>query len=558
MAKDGLIHLVSAGALILAVAALPALKATEPDRGDTVAATLAMQTALQQGRDYLQRGDARSAVFVLESQLGRINGNPTYLALLRDAYRAYVKELRQAKLEPEAQRYLQRLQILDPGAGLDAKAAATPPSPPSQGAGPTSPPSQGGAGGVAPTTPLVKAPSAPPAEPKVRMLREDEDAKKAKADPKQKAAGGLLNRAEEEFANRRYREAGALFEQAHQTDPEAVGASRERWAYCKLYRIVEQLNHPPAGGPAFAELEKEARAALQLAPRLVFAQEVLAEIERRRSPAPAGLASQTQITVRHYERGRDGWARAETANFCVYHTQSRELAEQVAQVAEKTRTEMARKWFGVAIENWEPRCEIVLYSTPQEYFRATGVGGESPGHSTFKNEGGRILSRRIDLHCENPPNLLAAILPHETTHVVLYGQFGEQPIPRWADEGMAVLTEPREKIDRHLRNLTRCRQETGLYTLGQLMQMAEYPTEPRYITVFYAQSVSLVEYLCNQKGPQVLTQFLRDAPKIGYEQALTKHYGFKNFEELQQRWNQQVLAAAEGTSSTATVGHGGP
>ena len=45
------------------------------------------------------------------------------------------------------------------------------------------------------------------------------------------------------------------------------------------------------------------------------------------------------------------------------------------------------------------------------------------------------------------------MLPHEATHVVLAGQFGDQPVPRWADEGMAVLTEPRDKIDRHLRNL---------------------------------------------------------------------------------------------------------
>ena len=77
------------------------------------------------------------------------------------------------------------------------------------------------------------------------------------------------------------------------------------------------------------------------------------------------------------------------------------------------------------------------------------MGGGSPGHSSIRTDGPRVLSRRIDLHCGDVPNLLAAVLPHETTHVTLAGQFGDRPVARWADEGMAVLTEPREKVERH-------------------------------------------------------------------------------------------------------------
>src|SRR5262249_41277369 len=145
-------------------------------------------------------------------------------------------------------------------------------------------------------------------------------------------------------------------------------------------------------------------------------------------------------------------------------------------------------------------------------------------HSSLRTDGSRVLARRIDLHCDDVSNMLIGVLPHETTHVILAGQFGEQPIPRWADEGIAVLTEPREKVEKHLRNLGRCRQDNSLLSVKQLMTMADYP-EPRYICAFYAQSVSLVEYLSGLKGPQVMTQFLRDAPKIGYEQALNKHFG---------------------------------
>ena len=64
----------------------------------------------------------------------------------------------------------------------------------------------------------------------------------------------------------------------------------------------------------------------------------------------------------------------------------------------------------------------------------------------------------MDLHCDDV-NMLVAVLPHETTHTVVAGNFGDQPVPRWADEGMAVLTEPREKIERHLRNLPKYRDD---------------------------------------------------------------------------------------------------
>ena len=233
-----------------------------------------------------------------------------------------------------------------------------------------------------------------------------------------------------------------------------------------------------------------------------FGDRVLLALDKRRKgdDLPA-------VQVKHLERDANGWACAETANFRIFHNQSRELAEQVAQTAEHTRKTMADKWFGGFKDDWSPRCDIYLHATAQDYARSTGASNGSPGHSSFKTDGARVLVRRIDLHCDDPKNMLHAVLPHEATHVVLAGQFGDHPIPRWADEGIAVLTEPREKIDRHLRNLVRCREEIGLFTVEQMMKMADYP-QPKYITVFYAQSVSLVEFMADIHGPETFTKFL--------------------------------------------------
>src|SRR5262249_8797048 len=136
-------------------------------------------------------------------------------------------------------------------------------------------------------------------------------------------------------------------------------------------------------------------------------------------------------------RNAQGWYVGETTNFRVYHVQSPEIARKAAEVAEQTRTQMYYKWFGRLAPNWNPKCEIYLYPTCQDYSRATGAPTSSPGHSTCVLDGGGVMGRQLDLHCEDSAEMLTAVLPHETTHVVLAGNFGDQAVPRWVDEGIA-------------------------------------------------------------------------------------------------------------------------
>ena len=66
------------------------------------------------------------------------------------------------------------------------------------------------------------------------------------------------------------------------------------------------------------------------------------------------------------------------------------------------------------------------------------------------------------------------------------------------------------------------------------MQLQDYP-QPRRIGAFYAQSVCLVEFMTELRGPRVFTTFVRDGLRDGYEDALRKHYSM-DMSELQQRW----------------------
>jgi hypothetical protein len=197
---------------------------------------------------------------------------------------------------------------------------------------------------------------------------------------------------------------------------------------------------------------------------------------------------------------------------------------------------------------WQPKCELILHPGSDSYTRMTSQPLNSPGHTRIDlDTSGRVVLRRMDIRLDMA-GALECVIPHEATHAVLAGQFGPYFVPRWADEGMAVMSEPVEKIEAHRRNLYKFQAEELLFGLRELMEMPKYP-EPRRVGAFYAQSVFLVEFLANEKGPQVFSRFVQDGLRQGYENALRKHYGW-DFTQLEQQWQQRVLGGGSRVAGT--------
>ena len=148
------------------------------------------------------------------------------------------------------------------------------------------------------------------------------------------------------------------------------------------------------------------------------------------------------MAVRHLP-AQGSWLVAESPRFRLYH-QNKELADQALAVAERTLDAVAGKWLGGQLPNpWSSKCDLYLHANGQAYSQATGAPAESPGHSSISadpKDATQVQHRRIDLRVDHA-HLLTAVLPHEVTHAVLAGQVGRRPIPRWADEGLAVLSE---------------------------------------------------------------------------------------------------------------------
>ena len=509
---------------------------------------LAVQKALLEGQDHFKKGNYQAAVFILEAQIASIDGNKEYLQLLHNAYQGHIRDLQAKGLTEEISKYEKRLQILDSGITQGAKSgtvapvstpAVVPASVTAPATAPTSVIASALSKFVVPTK-VVEQPKTAQDAPKVRGKIEDanEDNPFSFTNTQRYHDARLrLDQAEKEFAGKNFRLASKLYEESYRLEPKVMPQSVERWAYCRLYSVVEAMNQKQ-NAKLDPQWENEIRVSLSMAPQLQsFGNTLLANIDQRKQEIGATNPLQPSaavVEVKHTGPYQGNWYLAETKNFRVWHHLNQADATQVAKSSEACRVEAAMKWFGAVGNDWTPICEIYLHPTAQEYSKSTGAPVASPGHTTLKTEGVRVLSRRIDLHTDEA-NMMTGVLPHETTHVVLAGRMGDQPVPRWADEGMAVLSEPKNRIQKHLDNLPKHARENTLFHVSRLMQMADYP-EPKLVGPFYAQSVSLVDYLTRLKGPQAFGEFMKDGLKNGYESALSRHYGIQSYNDLNQSW----------------------
>jgi tetratricopeptide (TPR) repeat protein len=484
---------------------------------------LAVQSALDTANEHLKRGNFRDAVQVLEKHLAYIDGNRRYLLTLRDAYMGYISQLQQAGKDAEVSRYRDRLSILAPVAASRASIPASDTS--------------------ALTPPVADKPVAVPAqrvnEPKMVALGKSNLDERGERDPfsisnraDASPSDELVAQADRAFAAKNYAEAWRLYEEAEEANPGCARNSSEQRAYCKLYRVACTISGE--GIPIGDELEQEIEEAVRLCPTKMktFADQL--KMKMRECVA--------EVTIRHAPRQGQGWALAETANFRVFHATSVEVAEKACRLAEATRAAMARKWLSTTLPNWTPRCDIYLHPTIKGYKLAGGQDG-APGHSSVSLRDSQVTMRRVDLRMDDP-NIFVSTLPHETTHIVLAGQFGKHHLPRWADEGIAVLSECRERVGLHVRNLPAFRREGKLFRVETLLKLEDYPDASR-VPPFYAQSVSLCEFLASRKSPATLAAFVRDGLEQGYEAALKTHYGLESFAQLEEEWLQHAFGGSQ-------------
>jgi hypothetical protein len=237
---------------------------------------------------------------------------------------------------------------------------------------------------------------------------------------------------------------------------------------------------------------------------------------------------------------RGGWRVGETASFwvCCY---SEELpAAEIAEHCEALHRQLCEKWFAQRRPaDWSPKCMVVLHPSQESYLAAVGQdAARTAGSSLVERDANIIAKRRIDLRGDRADYLTAA-LPHELTHVILADHFSEGSLPRWADEGMAVLADTQAKRDHHARDLQGARARGTTFRVAELLPLKDYPSAERW-AAFYGQSLSVVGYLVSRDTPHEFVKFLDAAKLSGYDHALLDCYGIRDMDELERLWGASL------------------
>ncbi len=255
-------------------------------------------------------------------------------------------------------------------------------------------------------------------------------------------------------------------------------------------------------------------------------------MEARSSRARFGLVLASLLAVQLI-----AGASHRTENFVV-EAPTPEIARQVGEHAELCRTRIAREWLGRDLARWPQPCPIKVKLTR----------GEAGGLTSFGFHRGKVSDQEMSVE-GRLDRILASAIPHEVTHTVLAAHFGA-PMPRWADEGAALLSEDDRELRRHDEICSRLVSRRGELPLARLFAVEEYPHD---LLGFYGQGYSTSRFLVEMGGKPRFLKFISDGGKMGWDQATQMHYGLADVRELDRAWRAWHTVVAEYRLKTETL-----
>ena len=129
----------------------------------------------------------------------------------------------------------------------------------------------------------------------------------------------------------------------------------------------------------------------------------------------------------------------------------------------------------------------------------------------------------------------ASVLGHEMTHLVL-NRFLDGPVPLWLNEGLAEWYGEFAFSEFKGTKKSRRAQFSPLkddIPVERMLSATSYPEDATSVGMFYQYAKYLVAFLQFEKGPGVLSAFVKDmADGRDVIEALSTHYGYASVEDF--------------------------
>jgi hypothetical protein len=213
-----------------------------------------------------------------------------------------------------------------------------------------------------------------------------------------------------------------------------------------------------------------------------------------------------------------------TTNFAV-EAPNAQVAKAVGDWAEYYRKQKAEQWLGHEMPAWSEPCPLHVKVTM----------GPAGGATSFNFMHGQVWqTMQIEGSLDR---ILASVLPHEVTHTVFAHHF-RQPVPRWADEGGAVLSEDNLERGRHDQMVRQILNANRAIPLRTLFSLRDYPHE---VGSLYAEGYSVADFLVGISDRPTFLNFVARGMQYGWDNASQSFYRYQNVNALEQAWLDHLI-----------------
>lgn len=232
------------------------------------------------------------------------------------------------------------------------------------------------------------------------------------------------------------------------------------------------------------------------------------------------------------------WQTAKSNHFIIYYKDAKDdfinrMIDKAEEYYDKIADDLGFRRYNFWL--WDNRAKIYIYNDAQDYQASTGQPAWSLGAAMPKD--------KIIKTFPGAQGFFERILPHEMGHIIFreFVGFDNHAIPIWLDEGVASLGE-RQRYSNAAMLVKQAIKNGNFIGLVQLTNLNPHlMQDSESVNLFYAESVSLVDYLIKEFGRDnfvLFCQTLRD--KKDLERSISYVYPFKNIEDLSGEWREHL------------------
>lgn len=229
------------------------------------------------------------------------------------------------------------------------------------------------------------------------------------------------------------------------------------------------------------------------------------------------------------------WNEKKSTHFIIYYKKAPlDFVQSLEEMAEYYYEDITRNLGFTRYKGWsyDNRAKIYIYDDDKDYVESAKQARWSHGVADSKDKEIRTFPAAH--------GFFDSTLPHELGHIIFREFVGfKAEIPLWFEEGVAMYQEKAKRWGVH-EIVLKAVEDGKFIPLKDLTHLQLYSnSDPELVSLFYAESASIVNYIINELGQFRFVNLCREFQKgtRRFEENFKKVYvQFKSLDDLNKAW----------------------